>query len=70
MDLSEHWKTIVDTLRDGLLVVSPEGVIMGVNPSAGNRNSASACLPHERGGEPVTAWGDPAENTPSPRSWG
>lgn len=34
MDLSQHWKTIVDTLRDGLLVVSPEGVILGVNPAA------------------------------------
>ena len=34
MDLSEHWKTIVDTLHDGVLVVDPRGKILAVNPSA------------------------------------
>jgi PAS domain S-box-containing protein len=34
MDLSEHWKTIVDTLHDGVLVVDPGGKILAVNPSA------------------------------------
>jgi PAS domain S-box-containing protein len=34
MDLSAHWKTIIDTLKEGLLVVSPEGVIVAVNPAA------------------------------------
>jgi PAS domain S-box-containing protein len=34
MDLSEHWKTIVDTLQDGVLVVDPGGKILAVNPSA------------------------------------
>jgi PAS domain S-box-containing protein len=34
MDLSPYWKTIIDTLREGLLVVSPEGRIMAVNPAA------------------------------------
>ena len=34
MDLSKHWKTIVDTLQDGLLVVDPKGTIVAVNPAA------------------------------------
>ncbi len=34
MDLSPYWKTIIDTLKEGLLVVSPEGRIMAVNPAA------------------------------------
>lgn len=34
MDLSEYWKTIIDTLKEGLIVVSPEGVIVAVNPAA------------------------------------
>jgi PAS domain S-box-containing protein len=34
MDLSSHWKTIVDTLQDGILVVDPKGVIQALNPAA------------------------------------
>jgi two-component system, NtrC family, response regulator HydG len=34
MDLSPYWKTIVDTLKEGLLVVNPEGTIVAVNPAA------------------------------------
>jgi len=34
MDLSKHWKTIVDTLQDGLLIVDPQGTIVAVNPAA------------------------------------
>ncbi|MGD9365062.1 MAG: sigma 54-interacting transcriptional regulator [Desulfobacteraceae bacterium] len=34
MDLSKYWKTIVDTLQDGVLVVDPRGTIMAVNPAA------------------------------------
>jgi PAS domain S-box-containing protein len=34
MDISQYWKTVVDTLRDGLLVVDPKGVILAANPSA------------------------------------
>jgi PAS domain S-box-containing protein len=34
MDLSKHWKTIVETLQDGVLVVDPRGKILAVNPSA------------------------------------
>ena len=34
MDISKYWKTVVDTLRDGLLVVDPKGNIMAANPSA------------------------------------
>ncbi len=34
MDLSSHWKTIVDTLQDGVMVVDPKGIIVAVNPSA------------------------------------
>ncbi len=34
MDLSKYWKTIVDTLQDGLIVVDPGGTIVSVNPAA------------------------------------
>ena len=34
MDLSKYWKTIVDTLQDGLVVVDPRGNIRAVNPAA------------------------------------
>ena len=34
MDISRYWKTVIDTLRDGLLVVDPKGNIMAANPSA------------------------------------
>ena len=34
MDLSKYWKTIVDTLHDGLIVVDPGGKIVSVNPAA------------------------------------
>jgi PAS domain S-box-containing protein len=35
MDLSLYWKSIVDTMKEGLLVVNPEGTIVAVNPAAG-----------------------------------
>ena len=34
MDLSKHWKTIFETLMDGVLVVDPMGKIIAVNPAA------------------------------------
>jgi len=34
MELSEHWSTIVNTLRDGLMVVDPRGEILFINPAA------------------------------------
>jgi PAS domain S-box-containing protein len=34
MELSRHWKTIFDTLMDGILVVDPRGKIMAINPAA------------------------------------
>lgn len=37
MDLSElsrHWKTIVDTLQDGIMVVDPMGQVLAMNPAA------------------------------------
>ena len=34
MDIAKHWKTIVDTLQDGLLVIGPDGTIIAVNPAA------------------------------------
>ncbi len=34
MELSRYWKTIVDTLQDGVMVVNPAGRIVAVNPAA------------------------------------
>jgi two-component system response regulator HydG len=34
MDVAKHWKTIADTLQDGLLVVSPQGTIVAANKAA------------------------------------
>ena len=34
MNISEHWKSIIDTLQDGILVVDTHGIIQAVNPSA------------------------------------
>lgn len=34
MNIGNYWKTIVDTLQDGLIVVGPRGDIIAVNPSA------------------------------------
>lgn len=34
MDIAKYWKTIVDTLQDGLLVVDPHGQIVAANPAA------------------------------------
>jgi len=34
MDLARYWKTIVDTLQDGVIVVDPMGRVLAMNPSA------------------------------------
>ena len=34
MDISRYWKTIVDTLQDGVMVVDPSGRILALNPAA------------------------------------
>lgn len=34
MDISKYWKTIVDTLQDGVMVVDPSGKVMAANPAA------------------------------------
>ena len=34
MDIMKYWKTIVDTLQDGVLVVDPAGRVQAMNPSA------------------------------------
>ncbi len=34
MDLSKYWKTVVDTLQDGLMVVDAEGTILAMNPAS------------------------------------
>ena len=34
MDISKYWKSIVDTLEDGVMVVDPGGNILAVNPAA------------------------------------
>lgn len=33
-DISEYWKAVVDIMHDGLLVMSPQGVIVSANKSA------------------------------------
>ena len=34
MDIGKYWKTIIDTLRDGVLVVDTQGRIVSANPAA------------------------------------
>ena len=34
MEIAKYWKTIVDTLQDGLMVLDPAGNILAVNPAA------------------------------------
>lgn len=34
MEIAKYWKTIVDTLQDGLIVVNRQGIIIAVNPAA------------------------------------
>jgi two-component system response regulator HydG len=34
MDISPHWKDIIDTLQDGILVLDTNGIIHATNPSA------------------------------------
>ena len=42
MDIVKHWKTIVDTLQDGLMVLDPSGNILAVNPAAERLTGYSA----------------------------
>ena len=34
MEIAKYWKTIVDTLQDGLMVIDPKGNILAMNPAA------------------------------------
>ena len=42
MDLSKYWKTVVDTLQDGLMVVDAVGTIVAMNPAAEKLTGYSA----------------------------
>lgn len=42
MDISKYWKTIMDTLRDGLMIVDSKGIIQAVNPAAERLTGYSA----------------------------
>lgn len=42
MDFSAYWKTVIDTLHDGLMVVDPKGTILTVNPAAEELTGYSA----------------------------
>ncbi len=42
MDISPYWKTIVDTLQDGVMVVDPRGRIVAVNPAVTQLTGYSA----------------------------
>ena len=34
MNISKYWKTVIDTLQDGVMVVDPGGVVLSMNPAA------------------------------------
>ena len=42
MEIAKYWKTIVDTLHDGLMVLDPQGNILAVNPAAEKLTGYSA----------------------------
>ncbi len=42
MDIAKYWKTIVDTLQDGLMVIDVEGNILAANPAAERLTGYSA----------------------------
>ncbi|CAB1055982.1 PAS modulated sigma54 specific transcriptional regulator, Fis family [Olavius sp. associated proteobacterium Delta 1] len=42
MEMAKYWKTIVDTLQDGLMVIDPEGNILAMNPAAEKLTGYSA----------------------------
>ncbi len=42
MEIGKYWKTIVDTLHDGLMVLDPEGNILAINPAAERLTGYSA----------------------------
>ncbi len=42
MEIGKYWKTIVDTLHDGLMVLDPEGNILAMNPAAEDLTGYSA----------------------------
>ncbi len=42
MDIGKYWKTIVDTLQDGLMVIDVEGNILAANPAAERLTEYSA----------------------------
>ena len=42
MEIAKYWKTIVDTLQDGLMVLDPQGNILAVNPAAEKLTGYSA----------------------------
>ena len=42
MEIGKYWKTIVDTLQDGLMVLDPQGNILAMNPAAETLTGYSA----------------------------
>jgi PAS domain S-box-containing protein len=42
MEIGKYWKTIVDTLQDGLMVIDPMGNILAMNPAAETLTGYSA----------------------------
>jgi PAS domain S-box-containing protein len=42
MEIAKYWKTIVDTLQDGLMVLDPRGNILAMNPAAERLTGYSA----------------------------
>ncbi|MBT8332131.1 MAG: sigma 54-interacting transcriptional regulator, partial [Deltaproteobacteria bacterium] len=42
MEIAKYWKTIVDTLQDGLMVIDPGGNILAMNPAAERLTGYSA----------------------------
>ena len=56
MEIAKYWKTIVDTLQDGLLVVDPQGMILATNQAL--IEAIQQRYPAETPAENLSIWND------------
>jgi PAS domain S-box-containing protein len=52
-DISRYWKRIINTMNDGLMLISAEGIILMVNKSFERLTGYSA---EEASGNPAPSW--------------